>query len=74
MALRADVALAVELIPEPLVDDPPHLRHAPLHDVAEVLIVDVEVLPTDRALRALLQLVLPISSQIVRSAITPRIN
>lgn len=38
-----------------------HLRHTPLHDIAELRVVDVEVLPPDRPLRALLQLVLPMT-------------
>ena len=41
-----------------------HLSYAPFDYVAEMLVVDVEVLPSDRALRALLQLVLAVSGDV----------
>ena len=39
----------------------PHLGYPPLDDVAERLVVDVEVLTADRALCSLLEFILPVS-------------
>jgi hypothetical protein len=38
-----------------------HLGYSPLHDIAEMSIVDVVVLPPDSSLSTLLQLILPIA-------------
>ena len=44
------------------VDDFAHFGYTPFDDIAKVLVVDVEVLPTNGALRTLLQLVLTVST------------
>ena len=59
--LWAEVALRAEFVPQALVNESLHLGHEPLDDVAERLVVDVEVLTADRALCALLEFVLPVS-------------
>ena len=46
-------------IPESCINPPSHLRHPPFDDITEVLEVKIEVLAGDRALCAILELVLP---------------
>lgn len=44
-----------------VVDFVPHFRDSPLYNVAEVLIIDIVVLLSDRALGAFFELVLTVS-------------
>jgi len=48
-------------VPQTGIDYPSHFRHTPLDDIAKVLVVNVIVLPTDRALCALFEFVLAVS-------------
>jgi hypothetical protein len=46
------------------VDDVPHLRNSPFHDVAEMFIVDVVVLLSNRPLSTFLEFVLTVTARL----------
>ena len=48
-------------VPQPRVNYPVHLCYPPFHDVAKMLVVDIEVLSPNRTLCTLFELVLPVS-------------
>lgn len=56
-------------IPQLVVDLVTHPSYAPLDDIAEVLVVDVVVLLSDRPLGTFLQLILPVTGGFLSTVI-----